>query len=118
MAVVSGLVVAVIGALLLSGIVRLLVSVPAISSTIGIFIAAGGIVGIGYGVGEAVRYGSRKKLDKRLKYVAAGGVFAGWLATALLLPLFNVSSGFLGSPIGIVGLIVAFYISTSRVRVP
>ncbi len=108
---------AVGGALALAVVVWVLVRVPAISSTIGIYIAAAGIVGIGYAVGEAVRYGSGQKLDRRLRYVAAGGVFLGWLATAILLPSFNVSAGFLGNPVAIVGLVIAFYVASSRVRV-
>ncbi len=108
---------AIAGALLLAVLVRVLVAIPGISSGIGIFIAAAGIAALGYGVGEAIRYGSGKKVDKRLRYVAAGSVFLAWVATATFLPIFNVSSGFLGSPVGIVGLIIAFYVANNKVRI-
>lgn len=116
-AILAGVGAALIGAFGLAIAVRVLVEIPGVSSTIGIFIAAAGIAGIGYAIGESVKYASGKKLDKRLKYVAAGGVFLAWVATAAFLPVFNVSAGFLGSPIGIVGLIAAFYVATSRVRI-
>lgn len=116
-AILAGVFAAIIGALLLAVVVRVLVEIPFITTSIGIFMTAGGIVGIGYGIGESVKYASGKKLDKRLKYVVAGAVFLAWVATAAFLPLFSVSSGFLGSPIGIVGLIAAFYVATNRVRI-
>ena len=116
-AILAGLGAAIAGALLLAVVIRGLVAVPAISATIGIFIAGAGLIGLGYAIGEAVRYGSGKKLDRRLKYVVAGGILAGWLATASFLTMFNVSSGFLASPIGIVGLVAAFYVGAYRVRI-
>ncbi|MDA0676625.1 MAG: hypothetical protein O2788_01315 [Chloroflexi bacterium] len=79
-------------------------------------VAAGGLAAIGYAVGEAIRYGSGKKIDKRLKYVAAVCVFAGWVATIATLPLIGLPAGFIVTFPGIVGLIIAYYIASSRVR--
>ncbi len=107
---------AVAGAFALAIFVRILVEFPAITQTIGIFVASVGIAGLGYAIGEATRYASGKKVDKRLRYVVAGAVFLGWVATATFLPLFNVSSGFLGNPIAIIGLVAAFYVANSKVR--
>ncbi len=105
------------GALGLGIVLRLLVSLPFIISLVDFIVVAGGMAGIGYLVGEAVRLGSGKKIDKRLKYVAAGGVFVAWIAVAAWLPLLNVSANFMVGIQGIVGLIIAFYIATSRVRI-
>lgn len=116
-AILAGVGTAVAGAFALAVVVWVLVERLGIAQGIGIPIAAIGMAGIGYGVGGAVRYASGKKLDKRLKYVAAGAVFVAWLATAIFLQVFSVSAGFLGTPIGILGLIAAFYVATSKVRV-
>lgn len=116
-AILSAIGAAVLGALAFSLILRLLIEIDFLGA-IGFLIIAGGIAGIGYVVGEAVRYGSGKKLDKKLKYVAAGGVFLGWIAVAAWLPLFDVSPRLLVSNFGgIIGLIIAFYVATSRVRI-
>jgi hypothetical protein len=80
-------------------------------------VVAGGMAGIGYLVGEAVKYGSGKKLDRRLKYVATLGVFVGWVATISLLPVFNVQQSLGTGTGGIIGLIVSYYVATYRVRV-
>lgn len=107
----------ILGALGLSIVLWVLVSLPFVITIIDFAVIAGGMAGIGYLVGEAVRFGSGKKIDKRLKYVAAGGVFISWLAIAALLPVFNVSANFIVGFGGIVGLVIAFYIATSRVRI-
>ncbi len=108
---------AVLSALLFSVIIRLLVEI-AILGSIGFILVAGGLAGIGYVVGEAVRFGSGKKIDRRLRYVAAGGVFVAWVAVAAWLPILSVSSNLLISNFGgIIGLIIAFYVATSRIRV-
>ena len=107
-----------VAALALSIVLRILVSLPFIIGLVDFLVVAGGMAGVGYIVGESVRIGSGKKLDRRLKYVASFGVFIAWVAMAGWLPLFNVSANFMFSLQGIIGLLVAFYIATNRVRVP
>lgn len=114
-AVVSGFAAAIAGAIALSIVVKILFAMPFIGIVYWI-VAAGGMAVMGYLVGEAIRYGSGKKIDKRLKYVAAGCVFIGWLATFILLPVFGLPSSFIATSPGIVGLIIAYYIASSRVR--
>lgn len=116
-AILAGVFAAILGALLLAVVVKVLAEIPFITTSIGTFMSAGGFVGIGYGIGESVKYASGKKLDKRLKYIVAGSVFLAWIATTAFLPLFNMSPVFLARPIGIVGLIIAFYVATNRVRI-
>ncbi len=111
-----GLGVAVAGALIFSVILKILVSLPFIIGLIDFIVVAGGIVGLGYAIGEAVRIGSGGKLDKNLKYAVAFAVFIGWAATAAFLPLFAVSANFVLGFNGIIGLVVAFYVGMSRVR--
>ncbi|MDA1297699.1 MAG: hypothetical protein O3B04_06850 [Chloroflexi bacterium] len=116
-AILFGMGAGVAGALALSVVLRVLVSLPSVR-LLELVIVGGGMAAIGYLVGESVRYGSGKKIDRRLKYVAAGGVFTGWVATAIFLPLlFSVGSEFITGPAGIAGLIIAFYVATYRVRI-
>ena len=115
-AILFSLVSAVIGAAAFSLILRVLVEIS-ILGLVGFLFVAAGMAGIGYFVGESVRYGSGKKLDRRLRYVAAGGVFVAWVAAAAWLPVFGVSPRLLVSNFGgIIGLIIAFYVATSRLR--
>ncbi len=111
-----GVAAALVGALLVSVGLRILIELPFIIGIVDFIVVAGGVIGIGYAVGEAVRIGSGKKIDRNLKYAVALGVFVGWVATAAFLPLFSVSANFvLGFP-GILGLIIAFYVGMGRVR--
>ena len=75
-----------------------------------------GMIAVGYLVGDAVRIGSRGKLDKRLRYVAAGMTFGGYLTAVLILPVISVNPLILSSIIGLGGLIVAMYVAMARVR--
>lgn len=105
------------GAVAVGLVLRLLIALPFVAGLLDLIVVAGGVAGIGYLVGEAIKYGSGKKLDRRLKYVAAIGVFVGWAATISLLPLINVPQGLMTGTGGIVGLIISFYVATYRVRV-
>ncbi len=107
----------VLGALALSVALKILILLPFAFTVIDLIVVAGGMAGVGYGIGEAVRYGSGKKLDRRLKYVVAGGVFVTWIVTIALLPVFDVPNGIMAGLSGIIGLIAAFYVATSRVRI-
>lgn len=116
-AILFGLGAAVAGAIAFGLVVRILFSLPFVLGLLDFVVAAGGMVAIGYLVGEAVRYGSGKKLDRRLKYVVAGGVFTGWAASIGVLSILGLPEGFVTSFAGIIGLIVAFYVGIYRVRV-
>ncbi len=104
----------VLGALFLSLVI---LAIEAIGLGImGVIVGAVGFVGIGYLVGEAVRYGSGRKMDRRLKYVGATGVFSAWVAAVLFSQLFGFPIVFVGHIIVIAGLIVSFYVASSRLR--
>lgn len=115
-AIVAGVFAAVAGAVALSIIVKILFAMPFVIGIVDWIVAAGGLALIGYAVGEAIRYGSGRKIDRRLKYVAAGCVLLAWVATTIVLPLFGIPSGFILTFPGIVGLVIAYYVASSRVR--
>ena len=97
-AILAGMVAAVIGALLFTIGLKIFTVLPYITRLLDLVVIAGGFAGVGYLVGEAVRYGSGKKIDRRLKYVSAAAVFVAWLlAFAFSEYLFNVPSGFVVS---------------------
>jgi hypothetical protein len=115
-AVLSGFIAAFGGAIALSIVIRILFEMPFVIGIVDWIVAAGGMALIGYAIGEAIRYGSGKKIDQRLKYVAAVCVFASWVAVMAILPLIGIQAAFIAAFPGIVGMIIAFYIASSRVR--
>lgn len=108
-AIIVGVIAAIIGAAALNVILWLL-PLPLLAAPL--------IVGIGFLVGEGVRIGSGNKLDRRLKYVAFGLTFFGWLAASLMAPFFSISIAAFGNVYGIAGLIIGMYVASYRVRVP
>lgn len=115
-AILYGVAVSVAGALAVSILLKILILLPFENNLIDLFVVAGGMAGIGFLVGESVKYGSGRKLDRRLKYVATLGVFVGWAGVIVLLPLFNVPQGLVSGTGGIVGLIASFYVAMNRVK--
>ena len=115
-AILFGVGASVAGALAVSILLKILILLPFAIGLLDLLVVAGGMAGVGYLVGESVKYGSGRKLDKRLKYVATLGVFVGWMAVIALLPLFNVPQGLVSGTGGIVGLIASFYVAMNRVK--
>jgi hypothetical protein len=115
-AILLGLAAAVGGSFALSLAIWIVVSLPFESGVVGLILVVGGFAGIGYVVGESVRYGSGKKIDRRLKYVTAGGVFVAWAMMIAILPLFNITPAIISSVAGVIGLLIAFYVAMNRVK--
>lgn len=116
-AIFAGFMTGIVGGAFVALAIRILVALPFASRFLDLFVLVGTMAGLGYVVGEAVRYGSGKKIDRRLKYVTATGVFAGWAAAAGFVPLFGGPPQAMIGTGGIIGLIVGFYVAAMRVRV-
>ena len=70
--------------------------------------AAIAFAGIGYVIGEGVSLSVNRKRGRRLKLVAASGVFVAYVVISM--PFAGTVSG----PASLLGLIIAFYVSISR----